>query len=73
MTQLLSNSLVIPLVSITPGPGGKENSKWEEGRREMRDGRGGEVKEERERGKGKKRGGERVKERGRGGEGWKRR
>ena len=32
-----------------------------------------EVKEERERGKGKRRGGEMVKERGIGGEGWKRR
>ena len=41
VTQLLSNSLIILLVSITPGADGKENSKWE-GRREMRDGRGGE-------------------------------
>ena len=30
MTQLLSNSLVIALVSITPGTAGKENSAWEE-------------------------------------------
>ena len=37
------------------------------------EGRWGEVKEERERGRGKRRGGERVKERGRGGEGLKRR
>ena len=32
VTQLLSTSLVIPLVSITPGPAGKENSEWEEGK-----------------------------------------
>ena len=28
--QLLSTSLVIPLISITPGTAGKENSEWEE-------------------------------------------
>ena len=68
MTQLLSTSLVIPLVSITPGAAGKENSKWE-GRREMRDGRGeggGRVGGEGGKGerKGKRRGGERIKEGG---------
>ena len=43
---MLSTSLVIPLVSITPGPAGKDNSEWEEGKGDRRDRKGRGMEEE---------------------------
>ena len=59
VSHLLSNALIIPLISIKPDPAGKENSKWMEGEEGEEgevgegsggEGRGEEVRDGRERG-----------------------